>query len=211
MEVSMSKFAYRKAVNHVMLYEVGGFWDLSTPGTRSGTNPSACGYVNDPDDSGGETKYGVSKNNNPEVNVTNLTWYGAKDVFYEKYWLPGASDQIQNRIAVLHFDGCVNHGVGQASKFLQRAVGADDDGVVGPQTIELVNKANPFDVCNSICDQREQFYYNIVADNPSQEKYIDGWIRRIDEMREYTTNPYAIFSFADVINNIRAYFAGEIK
>jgi lysozyme family protein len=94
---------------------------------------------------------------------------------------------------------------------LQRAVGADDDGVVGPQTIELVNKADPVTVCNSVCDQREKFYYDIVEDNPSQEKYIDGWIRRIDEMRVYTTNPYAVFSFKDLLNILSSYLAGEIK
>src|SRR6187402_1660290 len=152
----MYTFHYLKAVNHAMLYEVGGFWDLWTLGTRSGLNPSACGYVNDPDDSGGETKYGVSKNNNPDLDIRKLNWSGAKERYYENYWLPGKADQIQNRVAVLHFDGCINHGVSQASKFLQRSVGADDDGVVGPQTIELVNSADAIEVCHSICDQREK-------------------------------------------------------
>ena len=207
----MSTFNYARAVNHAMIYEVGGHWSLRTLGTRSGINLSACGYVDDPTDTGGETKYGVSKNNNPDLDIYRLNWVRAKERFFENYWSPGKCDEIENRIAVLHFDGCVNHGVGQASKFLQRAVGAEDDGVVGPQTIELVNRADPVTVCNSICDQREQFYYNIVADNPSQEKYIDGWIRRIDEMRAYTTNAYAVFSFKDLINIIGPYLAGEIK
>ena len=45
--------AFEDAVNHVMLYEVGGFWNLNAPGVQDGTNKKGCGYGNDPTDAGG--------------------------------------------------------------------------------------------------------------------------------------------------------------
>ncbi len=185
--------AFEYAVDHAMLYEVGGFWKL-TPEVEAGLIETreqrrAVGYVNDPDDAGGETKFGVAKNANLDLNITELTWEQAKSVYYNRYWVKGACDRLPPRVAVLHFDGCVNHGTGRASKFLQRAVGAVEDGVIGNKTAQAVADLDEIDVCNFICDQREQFYRDIVANKPTQAKYLNGWMRRIQEMRDFTTDP----------------------
>lgn len=189
--------AFEKAVDHAMLYEVGGHWKL-TPEVEAGligtaAQRKAVGYVNDPDDNGGETKYGVARNANPDLNITTLDWEGAKEVYYRRYWINGSCDKLPGRIAVLHFDGCVNHGVGRANKFLQRALGVGDDGVIGPATQAKAAASNEYEICHAICDQREKFYRNIVLNNPSQGKYLNGWLRRIDEMRAFTTNPDNMF------------------
>jgi lysozyme family protein len=91
------------------------------------------------------------------------------------------------RVAVLHFDSCINHGNGRAAKFLQRAIGVDDDGAIGNGTLTALESLNSIDVCNKICDQREKFYNDLVAAKPSQAKYLKGWLRRIEEMRVFTT------------------------
>lgn len=189
----MYSSAFEKAVNHAMLYEVGGHWNVDSPGARDGTNKKASGYVNDPDDRGGETKYGVAKTANPDVDITNLDWEGAKEIYYNKYWLPAKCDKLPSRIAILHFDGAVNHGVGRAAKFLQRAVGVADDGAIGPGTLAAVEAKDPIEVCDAICKQRAKFYDDIIIRNPSQAKFRKGWMRRIDEMHIYTTNPTAEF------------------
>jgi len=188
----MYTLAYENAVNHAMLYEVGGHWKL-TPEVEAGLIETreqrrAVGYVNDPDDAGGETKYGVARNANPDLDITNLVWEDAKAVYYKRYWLAGSCDKLPSRVAVLHFDGCVNHGIARANKFLQRSVGADDDGVIGNITLGLIQDALEIDLCHNICDQREKFYNEIVANKPSQRKYLGGWMRRISEMREFTTD-----------------------
>lgn len=180
---------FETALDHAMLYEVGEFWNLEAPGVRDGTSKRGCGYVNDPDDPGGETKYGVSKNANPDLDIYNLDWDQAKTVYFEKYWLRGSCDQLSPRVAILHFDGCVNHGVSAASKFLQRAVGVTPDGVIGKYTLAAANASDPIDLCNSICDQRAQRYKNIVSNDSSQAKYLKGWLRRINEMREFSCGP----------------------
>lgn len=184
--------AFEHAISHAMFYEVGGFWREDHPAVAGGlidtpANRKAVGYVNDPLDAGGETKFGVAKNANPDLNISTLTWEQAKAVYYVRYWLAGRCDRLPARMAVLHFDGCVNHGISRANKFLQRAVGVNPDGVVGAVTVAKAKVANEMTVLNSICNQREQFYRAIVAAKPAQARFLAGWIRRITEMRAYVT------------------------
>src|SRR5205085_1305345 len=112
---------------------------------------------------GGETKFGVAKNANPDLNISTLTYAQAKDVYYKRYWIPGHSDSLSTRVSILHFDGCVNNGLSQAAKFLQRAAGVTDDGAIGSGTLKAANSINDIDLCNKICDQRRKFYENIIA------------------------------------------------
>lgn len=189
--------AFEKAIDHAMLYEVGGFWKL-TPDVEAGliSTPEqrkACGYTNDPDDHGGETKFGVAKSANTDLNITTLDWEAAKRVYYKRYWLQGDCQEMPARLAALHFDGCVNHGVGREAKFLQKAVGAVADGDIGPATLALVNSQDEITLCNKVCAQREAFYRSIVANNPSQAKYLNGWLRRVHEMQVFVTNPASKF------------------
>jgi lysozyme family protein len=185
--------AFEAAVDHAMLYEVGGHWQL-TPEVEAGLietreQRKAVGYVDDPLDRGGETKFGIAKNANMDVDIYHLTWEEAKEIYFHRYWIKGSCDDLPGRVAVLHFDGCVNHGVGRANKFLQRALGLDDDGVVGPMTLSAANDSDPIEICLNICDQREQFYRAIVANKPNQSRFLKGWLRRINEMREFTCDP----------------------
>lgn len=181
--------AFEAAVNHAMIYEVGGFWKL-TPEVEAGliTNNQqrrAVGYTKDPNDHGGETKFGIAKNANPDVDVTNLTWAEAKEIYYKKYWLAGHCDKMPGRVAALHFDGCVNAGIKRSNILLQRALGVDDDGVVGQQTLGAIAAADAVELCHAISNERNKFYQAIVANNPTQSIYINGWTRRVEEMREF--------------------------
>lgn len=185
--------AFDKAVDHAMLYEVGGFWKL-TPEVEAGlcdtpAQKKATGYVNDPVDPGGETKFGVAKNANKDLNIKTLTWAQAKEVYYNRYWLAAKCDQLPGRYAALHFDIAVNHGVKRAAIFLQRALNLADDGVIGPVTLAKAAQADVFDLCNAVCDQRKKYYEDIIKNKPSQAKYKNGWFRRADELRDFVTNP----------------------
>lgn len=182
--------AFEAALDHAMLYEVGGFWDIKHPAVERGLvdsapNRRAVGYVNDPLDTGGETKFGVAKNANPDLNIRTLTWAQAKDVYYKRYWVPAGCAGLPGRIAVLHFDGAVNHGVSRAGIFLQKAVGTTQDGKVGPATQAKAKSLDEYAVCDDILKQREAFYRAIVAAKPNQARFLGGWLRRIHEMRDY--------------------------
>jgi lysozyme family protein len=182
---------FEAAVDHAMLYEVGGFWNVNHPAVARGlidtpANRKAVGYVNDPADRGGETKFGVAVRANPDLNITNLTWDQAKAAYFLRYWIAGKCDKLPARVAVLHFDGCVNHGTGRAAKFLQQAAGVTADGAIGPATLTKVKLIDQFTLCSNICNQREQFYRAIVANDASQARFLNGWLRRINEMRTFT-------------------------
>lgn len=185
---------FERALDHAMLYEVGSFWNLDTPGAREGliataAQRRACGYTNDPADRGGETKYGVAKTANPDVNITDLDWEGAKRIYMKRYWYPADCEDIASmglpRLALLHFDGAVNHGVGRAVLFLQQAVGAKADGDIGPETLSLLSSVDESLTVNKIAELRTAFYNKLVASDPSQGKFLNGWLRRIDEIKGY--------------------------
>lgn len=184
------------AFDHAMLYEVGGFWNPTDPDVIEGNwttreQRKKVGYVNIPADRGGETKYGVAQNANPNVNVRNLTLDGAMNVYFTNYWLRGKCDKLPYPVSLIHFDGCVNHGIGRANKFLQRAVGVIDDGVIGPITLRKINETDPAVLIESVADQRSDFYHAIVKRDPSQGIFLKGWMRRINEVRDFTLDALA--------------------
>ena len=190
--------AFEAAVNHAMLYEVGGFWKL-TPEVEAGLcetkeQKRATGYTLDPVDPGGETKFGVAKNANQDVDIKALTWEGAKEIYYNRYWVAGKCDRLPARLAVLHFDGCVNHGIKRAAMFLQRAVETRPDGDIGDATLAKVKLVDEDRTCSKICDLREQFYRDIVTAKPTQAKYLTGWLRRISEMRAFVLDKTKTFA-----------------
>ncbi len=94
------------------------------------------GYVNDPRDPGGETKYGISKRAYPNVDIANLTAAQAKEIYRADYWDKPLIGALPDRIACTVFDAAVNSGVAQAVKWLQQAVGVSVDGVIGPATLQ---------------------------------------------------------------------------
>jgi lysozyme family protein len=182
--------AFNKAISHCMLYEVGGFWNEAHPAVAPGSiataaDRKAVGYVNDPADRGGETKFGVAKNGNPGLNITRLTWAQAKQVYYDKYWVAGKCHLLPAKIAIIHFDGCVNHGPGRAAKFLQEALGVTVDGAIGPKTLEKIKGAKEEEIVQHIARIRRSFYQGIVNRDKSQAKFLNGWLRRINEVENY--------------------------
>lgn len=189
--------AFEEAINHAMREEVGPNWKLTAEAqaglisTRA--QRSAVGYVNDPVDRGGETKYGIAKNANPNLNIATLNWEQAKGVYYKNYWLSGSCHKLPARLAVLHLDGCINHGPGRANTFLQRAVGVPSDGAIGPVTLAAVDKYTELSICKSICDQREYFYKAIIRNDPKQIKFLKGWMGRIERIRALVLDPKKSF------------------
>lgn len=195
--------SFLTAVDRAMLYEVGGFWNLETPGVREGliatvAQRQACGYTNDPVDAGGETKFGIAKNGNPDLDIAALNWNAAVRRYFRSYWQLVHCDELDDmglhRLAALHFDSAMNHGVGRAPILLQRALGVGEDGDIGPGTLAAGAGADEIATCNKLCDIRAAFYNAIVAAKPAQVKYLKGWLRRIEEMRAFTTDPDQAFA-----------------
>ena len=76
------------------------------------------GYSNDPNDPGGETKYGISKRSYPELDISKLTLKQAKEIYYQNYWLKAGCDGLPYPFDIIVFDTSVNMGKRRALEFL---------------------------------------------------------------------------------------------
>jgi lysozyme family protein len=185
--------AFLCAFNHAMLYEVGPFWNPDDPDVQQGLIETheqrrKVGYVNIPQDRGGETKYGIAQRANPGINVRNLDLQSAHDIYEREYWNAGSCDKLDCPLNIMHFDGCVNHGVIRACKFLQRAAGVSEDGIIGNMTLAAINDVGQEEMIKRLSDIRRKFYQMIVQKDPSQRVFLNGWLRRIDEVTQFVLN-----------------------
>lgn len=92
------------------------------------------GYVNDANDPGGETNWGISKRSYPNVDIKNLTREQAKAIYRSDFWDRINADKLYDGVAFQAFDFAVNSGIETAVRKLQRALGVADDGHWGPVT-----------------------------------------------------------------------------
>jgi|SRR5579859_1430226 len=182
---------FTTALNHVMLYEVGPWFNTNDPDTIAGTTGTPqldrkCGFVNIAGDAGGVTKYGIASADNPGVDVANLTLTQASQIYQEKYWLAGHCDKISSGpVTIFQFDMIVNNGGGRAAKILQQAAGVTVDGSIGPGTLAAVNALDPATLINSLSTIRAARYNAIAQNDPSQARFLAGWLRRCTEVTQF--------------------------
>lgn len=135
------------------------------------------GYVFDQRDPGGETKYGISKRAYPNEDIKNLTLARAKQIYKRDYWDRCRCDDLPFEVRFDVFDAAVNSGVSQASKWLQRAVGAKPDGVIGNLTIKAAQQIDGITIAMRMNGERLKF----MTDLPTWPHFGKGWARRIAE------------------------------
>lgn len=147
------------------------------------------GLSDDPDDRGGLTNHGVTQETydrwrklagEPLRSVEKIDPEEIQAVYHQLYWIPGKCDALPWPASLLHFDACVNHGVGAAAALLQRAVGVEDDGVIGPVTLGAV--AAHTDLVDAMLWERLAYYSKIAA-KPRQSKFLRGWLNRVLKLR----------------------------
>lgn len=135
------------------------------------------GYVNDPRDPGGETKYGISKRAYPAVDIKNLTLDGAKLIYKRDYWDRCRCDDLPEAVRFDVFDAAVNSGVKQAILWLQRALDVVADGVVGNVTLSMAMKTDGHLLSMKYNGTRLLFMISL----PTWPTYSRGWAKRIAE------------------------------
>ena len=104
------------------------------------------GYVNDPKDLGGETKYGITKRFYPDIDIKNLTIEQATEIYKKDYWDRNKVESLPQNLWHIYFDMCVNMGKRTAVKVLQRAAvnrgrNIEVDGGLGPATVDALKGA----------------------------------------------------------------------
>ena len=156
--ISMSQSEFDKA------------WDI--------IGPIEGGYVDDPDDPGGKTRWGVTeavaRAHGYKGDMKDYPKEEAQRVAKESYWDACRCNEIHWPVNLYLFDMAYNSGPVQAIKTLQRTIGVSDDGIMGPKTMGAIHDMSR--------DKEELFlsdramFYTILA---GFRKYGRGWFKRL--------------------------------
>lgn len=149
---------------------------------------SEGGYVFDARDPGGATNLGVTKavleewRGHPVSvdDVKHLQRTEAEAIYQANYYGPVHGPELPAGLDLSAFDAAVNHGVGRAIRFLQRAAHVADDGHFGAITRGAIYAAPTVDLINAYHDVREAFYRSL----PTFDHFGKGWIARNDRTRD---------------------------
>jgi len=141
-------------------------------------------WENVPGDTGGVTKYGVDQASHPNVDIKNLTYNGAADIYRHDYWNRVRGEELPWPINAVTFDIGVNNGVPRAVKWLQEVLGVTVDGHIGPKTIKAARDSDHESVALRLILRRESFYRQI-AKQPSKKVFLKGWLNRNNSLREF--------------------------
>jgi lysozyme family protein len=163
---------------------------------------SEGGYSNNKSDKGGETYRGISRLYNPDwkgwqiieqakplknnqIIKSNILDNLIADYYKKNYWDTINGDYLPKQVAPLLFDFAVNSGVGSASKAFQKIVSQLSgkkiviDGKIGQGTINAANLIDSKKLFNTLMDYRIAYYENIATKNPTQKKFLTGWLNRL--------------------------------
>jgi lysozyme family protein len=140
-------------------------------------------------DTGGMTYAGVARNKNPgwtgwayidrgETPPTTLV----RQFYHQGYWQPIRADDLRYEIASSIFDFAVNTSApGRpvvAVKLAQVVAGVEPDGVIGPKSVAALNAMPPDAFAAAYFVAKMQRYADICNRNPSQAKFLRGWLNR---------------------------------
>ena len=145
-------------------------------------------YANHPRDPGGETMLGVTKRvweawtGKPEKNMRGLTVEMVAPVYRKNYWDVLHCDELPPALALCVFDFGVNAGPARAARYLQKLVGAAQDGAMGPATVGAVKLwVAQHGAAQAVRDyqQLRRGYYRQLGTFATFGK---GWLRRVDDV-----------------------------
>ena len=129
-------------------FEAAVAWVLKTEG----------GYVVD---SGGPTKYGISGNAHPGIDIRNLSVQQAVQIYHQEYWEPMKIDSLPEPMRLRAFDAAVSAGIPKAQEFLREAGG-------DPARFD---------------ELRNDYYKSLVERDPAKYgKYLKGWMNRVAQI-----------------------------
>jgi lysozyme family protein len=146
------------------------------------------GNDDDPRDPGGRTSRGILQS---EWNVWRASHPGLPSdvweapqgeieaIYKQKYWDVLRCDELPSGVDYAVFDYGVNSGNSRGAKVLQRCVGVNADGEIGPLTIGATLRVDPKTLVNQICDERLAFLKSLHT----WPTFGGGWSRRVSEVR----------------------------
>ncbi|MGB8698251.1 MAG: glycosyl hydrolase 108 family protein [Thermosynechococcaceae cyanobacterium] len=158
------------------------------------TLPAEGGQVDNPVDPGGRTNKGIiqsvynhyrSQKGLPNKDVFDISDAEVGEIYFTMYWKPAQCDVMTLPLAVVHFDTAVNFGVRGSIQFLQEALGLSADGIFGPQTQGHLQSNNNKATAKKMVVGRIAYRHQRVAENPSQEIFLQGWLNRDNGLMQF--------------------------
>ena len=153
------------------------------------------GYSNDKNDKGGKTKFGITEEEARDFgykgDMQDLTKDFAKNIYLKKYYLGNKLDKVVNdKVALSICDWAVNSGR-NGTKNAQIAVNQltnanlDVDGIIGNKTLDALNAVDPEKFLEVYHNLQRIYYKGKVEVDRTQEKFLTGWLNRVQRKEEY--------------------------
>lgn len=150
------------------------------------------GFVDDRDDRGGRTNKGVTqktydsfrkRQSLPPKDVLHISDDEVADIYETMYWKKARCHLLRDKLAFCHFDTAINMGPNRAVRIIQRATGCTEDGIFGPGTQKACEACDLGQALITYCDIRDGLYHQF-ARRPRQEKFLKGWMNRLNSLRQ---------------------------
>jgi lysozyme family protein len=147
------------------------------------------GYVNHPKDPGGATNQGIThrtyaawraRQGQEPRNVRDITSEEVREIYRAQYWHKIMADDLPSGLDYAVFDFAVNSGPARAAKFLQEIVGADQDGIIGAQTLDAVAARDSKQLIRMLCASRLAWLKRLKT----FATFGKGWTRRVNDVNE---------------------------
>ena len=142
------------------------------------------GYTRGVGDYGGETKYGISQRQYPNLNIKTLTFPEACVILERDFWVRYRIGEIQSQeLATKVFLAFINMNPIDAARSLQRAAnemqaGIVTDGVMGSVTIRIINTLNEQILIDKLRIELARYYLKRVQLDRTQVPNLPSWLRR---------------------------------
>ena len=146
------------------------------------------GWSDHPKDPGGATMKGVTLAvfrrhygaDRTKDDLRNISDEQLGHIYRTGYWDKCKCDELPAGVDYAVFDAAVNSGPGRGAKWLQAAVGAKQDGGVGPNTLAKVATHDPKTIIGDMLDQRLKFLQRLST----WSTFGKGWSRRVEGVRK---------------------------
>jgi len=149
------------------------------------------GFVRNPEDPGGATRFGISQRQYPDVDIEHLTRAQAAAIYYRDWWQRYRYSDLPGVAGAKLFNLAVNIGPEPATRCLQRALRAcgspvTEDGEIGTATRAAAAAANQVALLAALRAEAAGYYRTLAALErgaraDGDREFLAGWLNRAYE------------------------------